>query len=135
MNESGKVEEISESWNEKFLLQNMAFARSGERVLGFAKLHLPREPFEPGYIFNIANEQTYNFPLYGFTFLGLISLIDPPKKDVPFAVLKCKSAGIKVIMITGDHPATALSIARQVNIIPFESKTADEIVEETETEK
>ena len=50
-----------------------------------------------------------------FSFVGLISLIDPPKESVPKAVLKCRSAGIKVIMVTGDHPATATTIARQVN--------------------
>jgi len=53
-----------------------------------------------------------------FTFIGLIALIDPPKESVPHAILKCRSAGIKVIMVTGDQPATAAAIARQVNIIP-----------------
>ncbi|MFH1850598.1 MAG: HAD-IC family P-type ATPase [archaeon] len=51
-----------------------------------------------------------------FIFLGLISLIDPPRPEVPDAVRKCKEAGIKVIMITGDYSLTALSIARQVGI-------------------
>lgn len=49
--------------------------------------------------------------------MGLISLTDPPKDTVPTAVLKCQSALIKVIMVTGDQPVTALAIARQCNII------------------
>lgn len=50
-------------------------------------------------------------------FCGLIALIDPPRPTVPGAVQKCQKAGIKVIMVTGDHPETAESIARKVNII------------------
>lgn len=44
----------------------------------------------------------------------MISLIDPPKTRVPSAILECRSAGIKVIMVTGDQPPTAASIAKQV---------------------
>jgi sodium/potassium-transporting ATPase subunit alpha len=50
-------------------------------------------------------------------FVGLIALIDPPRPTVPKAVLSCQKAGIKVIMVTGDHPETAESIARKVYII------------------
>lgn len=50
-------------------------------------------------------------------FVGLIALIDPPRATVPKAVLSCQKAGIKVIMVTGDHPETAESIARKVHII------------------
>ena len=48
-----------------------------------------------------------NFPLTGLRFIGLMSMIDPPRAAVPDAVSKCRSAGIKVIMVTGDHPITA----------------------------
>lgn len=53
-------------------------------------------------------------PHDGYTFVGLISLIDPPKNGVPEAVLRCKNAGIRVMMITGDHPLTAEAIAKKV---------------------
>ena len=46
-----------------------------------------------------------------------MSLVDPPKASVPGAVAKCRSAGIRVVMVTGDHPDTAAAIARQVGII------------------
>jgi len=57
---------------------------------------------------------------------------DPPKDTVPYAVTKCKSAGIKVVMVTGDQPPTAGAIAKQVNIIPSHVKTNIEIMEEKE---
>ena len=58
-----------------------------------------------------------NFPLEDLTFVGLMAMIDPPCANVPEAVAKCKSAGIKVIMVTGDHPITAAAIAKNVGII------------------
>ena len=66
-----------------------------------------------------------NYELNNLTFLGLISLTDPPRDTVPKAVLKCQSANIKVIMVTGDQPVTAQAIARQCNIIT--KKTVNEI--------
>lgn len=54
---------------------------------------------------------------YAFVFTGLVSLMDPPRPGVPDAVNKCRSAGIRVIMITGDQPVTAESIAKDVGII------------------
>jgi len=53
----------------------------------------------------------------GLCFVGFYAMIDPPRATVPGAVLKCKEAGIKVIMVTGDHPTTANAIAKQVNIV------------------
>ena len=49
-------------------------------------------------------------------------MVDPPKATVPMAVEKCRSAGIKVIMVTGDQPATAAAIARQVGIFSPHAK-------------
>ena len=53
----------------------------------------------------------------GLVFLGLMALVDPPREAVPGAVAKCKTAGIKVIMVTGDHPGTAEAIAYKVGIL------------------
>merc|ERR1712106_855776 len=57
-------------------------------------------------------------------------MIDPPRAAVPDAVAKCRSAGIKVIMVTGDHPITAKAIARSVGIISEGNKTVEDIAEE-----
>merc|ERR1712179_373824 len=71
-----------------------------------------------------------NFPLEGLRFVGLMSMIDPPRAAVPDAVSKCRSAGIKVIMVTGDHPITAKAIARNVGIISPKEKTVEDVAAE-----
>ena len=51
---------------------------------------------------------------------GLVGLEDPPRPEVPDAVARCATAGIRVIMVTGDHPHTALAIARQIGMVKGE---------------
>ncbi|HPH13549.1 MAG TPA: cation-translocating P-type ATPase [Burkholderiaceae bacterium] len=53
---------------------------------------------------------------FDFEFLGLVALADPPRPEVPAALAECRRAGVRVIMMTGDHPATARAIARQVGL-------------------
>ncbi|XP_004639995.1 sodium/potassium-transporting ATPase subunit alpha-4 [Octodon degus] len=95
----------------------------GERVLGFCFLNLPSS-FAAGFPFNT---DEINFPMSNLCFVGLISMIDPPRAAVPSAVSKCRSAGIKVIMVTGDHPITAKAIAKGVGIISKGNETAEDI--------
>ena len=61
-----------------------------------------------------------------YIFVGLISMMDPPKESVPFAIKKCRSAGIKVIMVTGDQPHISAAIAKQIGIISF--KTNEDMI-------
>ncbi|XP_044272332.1 sodium/potassium-transporting ATPase subunit alpha-like isoform X1 [Tribolium madens] len=96
----------------------------GERVLAFADLQLPSAIYNKNYVFNVEKP---NFPLTGLRFVGLISMMDPPRPAVPDAVSKCKTAGIKVIMVTGDHPITAAAIAKQVGILSQQSVTSYDI--------
>jgi len=58
----------------------------------------------------------------GLVLSGLIGLYDPPRPEVPEAIARCQSAGIKVIMVTGDHPHTALAIAREIGLVPSDEK-------------
>jgi Ca2+-transporting ATPase len=67
----------------------------------------------------------------GLTLLGLVGLQDPPRGEVREAVARCKRAGIKTVMITGDHPDTARAIARELGILDKD----DEVVEGAELEK
>ncbi|XP_076661006.1 sodium/potassium-transporting ATPase subunit alpha [Halictus rubicundus] len=89
----------------------------GQRVLAYCDLQLPDDIYGPGFKFNTDSPNTYNFPTKGYRFVGFISLIDPPRPAVPDAVRKCRTAGIRVIMVTGDHPVTAMAIAKKVGII------------------
>ena len=81
-----------------------ALAADGLRVLGVAR----------------ANWEETALPssqwAFSFTFCGLVGFADPLRADVADAVAECRSAGIKVIMITGDYPATASAIARQAGL-------------------
>ncbi|KAL4494140.1 hypothetical protein ABPG72_016096 [Tetrahymena utriculariae] len=126
---NGQPQKIDSATQKIFNDVNLKFGRNGERVLGFAKLHLPKSDFPlHNTDFVVSNPNNFNFEMKNFTFTGLISLIDPPKTRVPYAILECRSAGIKVIMVTGDQPPTAATIARQVNIIPEYVKTTEEIM-------
>uniref|UniRef100_A0A6G1SCH9 Na(+)/K(+)-exchanging ATPase n=1 Tax=Aceria tosichella TaxID=561515 RepID=A0A6G1SCH9_9ACAR len=121
---NGREEQIDEQWCNLFNSAYVEFGGMGERVIGLCDLPLPRSQYPRGYAFNT---DRINFPLSELRFLGLMSMIDPPRAAVPDAVSKCRSAGIKIIMITGDHPITAKAIARSVGIISETSETAEEI--------
>uniref|UniRef100_A0A7S1TJH2 P-type ATPase A domain-containing protein n=1 Tax=Compsopogon caeruleus TaxID=31354 RepID=A0A7S1TJH2_9RHOD len=92
----------------------LSLLNGGERVLGFAQTLLPNPPFDSSFVFDSENP---NFPMESLTFVGSMALLDPPKGAVSEAVLTYQTAGIQVIMVTGDHPATAKAIAKQVHII------------------
>ena len=51
------------------------------------------------------------------TLSGLVGLEDPPRPEVPEAIARCATAGIRIIMVTGDHPHTALAIAREIGLV------------------
>lgn len=102
----------------------------GERVIGFCDLELPPETYPFGYTFvSDFDSGEPNFPLNNLRFVGLVSMIDPPRAAVPDAVAKCRSAGIKVIMVTGDHPITAKAIAKSVGIISDGNETIEDIAQ------
>jgi len=122
----GEEQEMTEEYKTKFNDAYMELGGMGERVLGFAHSYLDAGEFPKGFNFD-ADEM--NFPTEALTFVGLMSMIDPPRAAVPDAVAKCRSAGIKVIMVTGDHPITAKAIARSVGIISEGNMTVDDIAE------
>jgi len=120
----GKDLPVTQQWKDNFEAAYMELGGLGERVLGFCDFTLPANKYPIGYPFDPDEE---NFPLDGLRFVGLMSMIDPPRAAVPDAVLKCRSAGIKVIMVTGDHPITAKAIARSVGIISEGQETVEDI--------
>jgi len=124
---NGVEEELTPAWKQKFEIANRELGELGERVLGFCDFALPKGDYPTGYPFN---QDEVNFPIEGLRFVGLMSMIDPPRAAVPDAVAKCRSAGIKVIMVTGDHPITAKAIAKSVGIISADNKTVEDVAEE-----
>merc|ERR1719422_1872918 len=121
---NGVEEELTAEWKQKFEIANRELGELGERVLGFCDFALPKGDYPTGYPFN---QDDVNFPIEGLRFVGLMSMIDPPRAAVPDAVTKCRSAGIKVIMVTGDHPITAKAIAKSVGIISEGNETVEDI--------
>merc|ERR1719333_10394 len=120
----GRELPMTEEWRNAFEAAYMELGGLGERVLGFCDYMLPADKYPVGYPFDA---EDVNFPLEGLRFVGLMSMIDPPRAAVPDAVSKCRSAGIKVIMVTGDHPITAAAIARSVGIISEGTETIEDV--------
>jgi sodium/potassium-transporting ATPase subunit alpha len=120
----GRELPMNDEWKNAFETAYMELGGLGERVLGFCDFMLPADKFPLGFPFD---PEEVNFPVDGLRFVGLMSMIDPPRAAVPDAVVKCRSAGIKVIMVTGDHPITAKAIARSVGIISEGQETVEDI--------
>ncbi|MGL5794206.1 MAG: cation-translocating P-type ATPase, partial [Waterburya sp.] len=99
-------QEFSEQQKQEVLDVNNHLAANGLRVLGFAYKPLTEIPSADA---ETTSEQ-------GLIWLGLVGMIDPPRIEVQEAVQKCKRAGIRSVMITGDHPLTAMAIASKLNI-------------------
>jgi sodium/potassium-transporting ATPase subunit alpha len=94
-------------------------ASRGHRVIACAQSLLPKGQYPANIDISKANN---NVPLDGFCFVGLFSLEDPPKHGVREAIGTLRMAGIKVMMVTGDHPKTAEAIARKINLMIGETK-------------
>ncbi|XP_009327625.1 PREDICTED: sodium/potassium-transporting ATPase subunit alpha-1 [Pygoscelis adeliae] len=120
----GKEQPLDEEMKDAFQNAYLELGGLGERVLGFCHLALPDDQFPEGFQFDT---DEVNFPVDKLCFVGLMAMIDPPRAAVPDAVGKCRSAGIKVIMVTGDHPITAKAIAKGVGIISEGNETVEDI--------
>jgi Ca2+-transporting ATPase len=102
----GKIEPLSGDWCERLTAVNDELAKNGMRVLGVAYRTLRSLP-EPGAMESAERD---------LTFVGMVGMMDPPRPEVASAVATCKTAGIRAVMITGDHALTAQSIAQQLGI-------------------
>ncbi|MEK9167104.1 MAG: cation-translocating P-type ATPase [Patescibacteria group bacterium] len=98
---NGKEIKLDPAERKKILKINEKYADSALRVLGFAYKRL---------------KEKENGTESEMVFLGLMGMIDPPRPEVKDAVMKCKSAGIDVVMITGDHANTAIAIGKEIGI-------------------
>ena len=99
------VREITEADKEKIQMQNQDFSMEGLRVLAFTYREIPEN-----HILTMEDEKH-------LVFLGLIAMMDPPREESKAAVEECIKAGIRPVMITGDHKITAAAIAKRIGIL------------------
>ena len=103
---------MNDAWRKRLEAANERLAQQGMRVLGVAFRHLDAPPQKDG---DLSLEQD-------LTFVGLFGMIDPARGEVKDAVQTCRTAGIRPVMITGDHPLTAGYIARELGIAAADGK-------------
>ena len=103
---NGEVEEMTEEIKNEYRKVNEDFSNRALRVLAFAVKDVPDENFVP-----CLEDETE------MTLIGLMAMIDPPREQVYDAVKEATGAGIKTVMITGDHKTTASAIAREIGIM------------------
>ncbi len=109
----GVVIPMTPSERGSVLEQSRLYARQAYRVLAVAT-----RTIEAGGAQHLSPDAVER----NLTFLGLVALMDPPHREVPEAIARCRRAGVRVMMITGDHPLTALAVARKVGLVPVESE-------------
>ena len=101
-----RAEPLTADLRQKILAENNQLASQGLRVLGFAQKDLG----------NISPESIDEATEQSLTWLGLVGMLDAPRPEVRVAVAKCREAGIRPVMITGDHQLTAQAIAQDLGI-------------------
>ncbi len=105
--EEGVQKPLDIGFRERISRANDDLAQGGMRVLGVAFRHLKE---------SLTHERLQDAE-HGLTFIGLVGMLDPPRPEVLQAVLTCRQAGIRPVMITGDHPVTARRIAMDLEIL------------------
>jgi sodium/potassium-transporting ATPase subunit alpha len=104
----GETTALTADERARILTQSRSFAEQAYRVLAVAMRDVAHQPDHID-VDTIEND---------LRFLGLVAMMDPPHREVPAAMATCRRAGVRAIMVTGDHPLTALAIARKIGLIP-----------------
>lgn len=109
---NGEIKTDLDKYKAEINKYNVDMAKDALRVLAMAYKELEHEPTDEE-MKNIEND---------LIFVGMVGMIDPPREEVKVAVEKCKTAGIKTVMITGDHKITAVAIAKALGILENEDE-------------
>ena len=104
---NGEVKYDLENYKNEIAVKNNEMAQNALRVLAMGYKELDHEP----------SEEEMKTIEQNLTYVGMVGMIDPPREEVKDAVAKCKRAGIKTVMITGDHKITAIAIAKALGIL------------------
>ncbi|KAH8676233.1 potassium/sodium efflux P-type ATPase [Xylariales sp. PMI_506] len=132
----GDAEPMTETYKEHILQQMDDFASQGQRVLAIASKSWDGRYQETAAAGDGEGDETIRQRVEsGLTLLGLAGIYDPPRRETTPAIAECASAGIKVHMLTGDHPATATAIAKEVGILPHNLSILPRNVAETVIQK
>ena len=123
---NGEVKNNLEEYKKEINKSNQEMAKDALRVLAMAYKEIDHNP----------TQQEMETIENNLTFIGMVGMIDPPREEVKVAVQKCKSAGIKTVMITGDHKITAVAIAKELGILENDEEaiTGAELEEMTQEE-
>lgn len=127
----GNLLPLDEKWHDEIMDENESLASDGLRELVVARRDIGKDEFDPdGDLLSQVNDLTY---------LGMVGMVDPPRPEVKDSIAKCKDAGIRVRMITGDHALTAQTVAgelgiegRAINGSDFEKMSDAEVDEQIE---
>lgn len=111
-NINGEIKNDLDAFKKEIAKNNEEMAKNALRVLAFAYKELDHMP---------QKEEMENMER-DLIFIGMVGMIDPPREEAKVAVAKCKTAGIKTVMITGDHKITAIAIAKALGILENESE-------------
>jgi len=121
---NGKLRKLTDGMRKQMLAVNAAMAIQALRNLGFAYKELPESKTS-------LDEEDEE----GFVFLGIMGMIDPPRGEVKDAIYMCNKAGIKVVMVTGDHKLTAVAVAKALNLVGENEGEEDRVLTGVELDK
>ncbi|MBI4573813.1 MAG: cation-translocating P-type ATPase [candidate division NC10 bacterium] len=121
----GKREPLTPELREEILAVNDQMAQGALRVLGVATRSVGAE----------ASSYTPDGLEVELTFLGLVGMIDPPRDEVKLAIRQCREAGIRSVMVTGDHKLTAAAIARELGLLEGDGKGERRVLEGRELDR
>lgn len=121
---NGKLRKLTDGMRKQMLAVNAAMAIQALRNLGFAYKELPESKTS-------LDEEDEE----GFVFLGIMGMIDPPRGEVKDAIYMCNKAGIKVVMVTGDHKLTAVAVAKALNLVGENEGEEDRVLTGAELDK
>lgn len=121
----GEEKELTEEEKKSWLDKNSEMSEDGLRVLGFAYKKLEE----------LQEDEAQEDFLYELNFVGLVGFIDPPREEVAGSMETTQDAGIKVVMVTGDHPGTAKNVGEQVHLVESEDESPETVVHGKEMDK